>query len=89
MTPAMRGRLQAAFDHVLAKLGEKMEPATIIAELVGQHRASFRAIGSTYTLRVAGVQASCTWSKDDGLLKAWRNNASLKHMEPAGGYGRE
>jgi len=89
MTPAMRGRLQAAFDHVLARLGEKMDPATIIAELVGQHRASFRDVGSTYTLRVAGVQASCTWSKDDGLLKAWRKNAIAKLAEPAGGYGRE
>jgi len=35
------------------------------------------------------VQASCTWSKDDGLLKAWRKNAIAKLAEPAGGYGRE
>lgn len=89
MTPAMRSRLQAASDHVLARIGERMDAATIIAELVGQHRASFTTSASTNTLRVAGVQAICTWSKDTGLLDAWRRLAFMKLIEPEGGFGGE
>ncbi|WP_308815538.1 hypothetical protein [Sphingomonas sp. GV3] len=89
MSPASRIRLQAAFDHVLLRASDHMDAATIIAELVGQHRALFRSSGVTNSLRVACVQATCTWSKDEGLLAAWRKRAIAKLMEPDGGYGRD
>jgi hypothetical protein len=89
MTPVMRARLQAAFDHAGERKREGATAATIINELVRDHRAAFRDGNGTYTLRVAGVQTSCTSSKDEGLLGAWKSRASVALLEPEGGYASE
>lgn len=77
MTPVMLARLQAASDYVLAEVAKKAPAAEIIAGLVAHHRAFFRR-GNTHELRVASVSASCTWSDGDGLLDAWRRNATVR-----------
>lgn len=85
----MLARLQAAFDYAGARARQGATPATIIAELVEHHRGRFIPGAQTNALRVAGVAASCTWSKGEGLLDAWKRLASVRLMEPAGGYGHE
>lgn len=89
MSPAMRARLQAAFDHVGDRKRAGATAATIITELVQSHKATFNTMAWTNTLRVAGVATSNTASKDDGLLDAWMRRAATKLMEPEGGYASE
>lgn len=89
MTPTMRARLQAAFDHVGDRKRAGATAATIIGELVRSHKATFNTMAWTNTLRVAEVATSNTASKDDGLLDACIRRAALKLMEPAEGYASE
>ena len=78
MTPTMFTRLQKASDFVIQEL-EKSTPAEdIIKALVEQHHATLRLRAAGDTLRCAGVTGSCTWSRSDGLLSAWRKNATIK-----------
>ena len=74
MSPATFARLQKALDYVLAQDG-KMPAAAIIDALIRDHGASYSTTSSTNSLRCGGVQATCTWSRDTGLLAAWRKNA--------------
>ena len=80
MSPAQRAQLQQAADMVAAMLRPDVAPAAIIQRLVEQHGATYRT-GNTHLLRCAGVTATCTWSKDKGLLEAWRKNATLRIMK--------
>lgn len=79
----LRDRLQAAIDYVhQAKSGDNATgPAAIIAGLQADHAASYRIGASTNVLRVAGVNASCTWSRDEGLLKAWERLATIRLLQ--------
>lgn len=61
----------------------------VIQKLEGAFGATVKSSSGTNVLRCAGVAASCTWSKDHGLLNAWQKNATLKLAEPIGGYGRD
>lgn len=81
--PSARERLQAAADYV-GNHKRSHSAEMIIAGLVAQHSATFRRSPTTNTLRVAGCQATCTWSDTDGLLDAWRGRATLKLMQLAG-----
>lgn len=74
------GRLQEAADRVASLTRDDVTPAEIIARLVEQHGAIYRQ-GDPHRLRCAGVTATCTWSKDMGLLEAWRKNATIRIMK--------
>lgn len=52
----------------------------IILAMVSQFGAtrSVSSSGGAYTLRCGGVRGSCTWSRDEGLLKSWNGNATVK-----------
>lgn len=78
MTPTMLARLKAAAAYVMAEVGKNTDAAEILAGLVKHHGAVIRDQASTNSIRCAGVAASCTWSRDKGLLKAWRKNATIK-----------
>lgn len=78
MTPAKRQKLEAAWDWATAQLQAGAPPIDVITGLQEQHGANYTLRPCTNTLRCAGVTATCTWSKDHGLLTAWRKNASLK-----------
>lgn len=80
MTPAAREKLQAAWDWATAQLQAGEAPVDVIAGLQQDHGATYKLRPCTNSLRCAGVAATCTWSPDAGLLKAWCNNASLKLM---------
>ncbi len=79
MTAARIAKLQAAADYVSLKLREGVASAEIITGLVAIHGASYATDRDPYRLRVAGVAATCTWSRDHGLLDAWRRNAT-RHL---------
>jgi len=76
----MLARLQAAAKAVGDALTVKQTPKQVIHLLVTEHRGSLNLRAWTNTLRVAGVTATCTWSQDEGLLEAWRKNATLRLM---------
>lgn len=44
---------------------------------------SIKLAATTNTARFAGVSATCTWSKDEGLVAAWRA-AAVRHLEKLG-----
>lgn len=78
MTPAKRQKLEAAWDWATAQLQVGTAPIDVITGLQEHHGATYTVRACTNTLRCAGVTATCTWSKDQGLLTAWRKNASQK-----------
>lgn len=80
MSPKQFEKLNAAFDFVAKARGEKVDAGTIIAGLVGTFGASHVCRSWTNTLRCAGVSGTCAWSKDEGLLNAWKNNALVRIM---------
>ena len=76
-----RRLLNAASDCVHAGIRAGKDPAAIIADLVAEHGAMFRPNwNNTNLLLCCGVRASCTWSRDAGLLKAWRRNSTMRLM---------
>lgn len=90
MSPETLARLEAAKDAADAMLKQGADATDVIAALVVDHRASFRAGADTNRLRVAGVAATCTWSKGAGLLEAWRRLATLRIVGARqGGFGSE
>jgi hypothetical protein len=80
MKAAQREKMQAACDLVAKRLGERVEAAAIIAELVEKHGGTHRPSWDVNRLRVAGVASSCTYSPDVGLLDNWRRNATVRLM---------
>ena len=78
MTPSMLARLKAATAYVMAEVNKNTVAAEILAGLVKDHKAVIRNQASTNSIRCAGSSASCTWSRDEGLLNAWRKNATIK-----------
>lgn len=78
MSPAVLERLDAALDFVLDATMKACTAAEIIHDLQRLHGAAYVCQPHTNILRVAGVSASCTWSHDHGLLKAWRRNATIR-----------
>ena len=80
MSPKQLEKLNAAFDFVAKARGEKVDAGAIIAGLVGTFGATHVCRPSTNTLRCAGVSGTCTWSEDNGLLNAWKNNALVRIM---------
>jgi hypothetical protein len=78
MKPEAVDRIERIYDQIsLAKRVGKSS-ADIIASLVARHGATYTCRPCTNTLRVAGVTATCTWSKDEGLLSAWKKNATVR-----------
>lgn len=89
LSPAMHDRLGKAADFVFVALRDGSSAVDVIDGLVRDHRASLKLRPDGNRLTCAGVTASCTWSKDDGLLKAWRARATerlaAQTMEAIGG----
>lgn len=82
--PTAHERLQSAADLVASCLRENAGAHAIITRLVREYGATYKREASTNTLRIAGCQATCTWSDGQGLLDAWRRNATIKLMHLAG-----
>lgn len=76
MTPKALEKLKAVQEVVWKAVEKGNLPADIIAVLVRDHGARLTLRPHTNTLRAGGVTATCTWSKDKGLLDAWRRKAS-------------
>ncbi|WP_206523446.1 hypothetical protein, partial [Mesorhizobium sp. M5C.F.Ca.IN.020.29.1.1] len=51
--------------------------AAILATLQNEHGATWNAGGDGYTLKLAGIQSSCTGGAG-GLLRNWRNAAQRR-----------
>lgn len=81
LSPAMLDRLGKAADFVFLALRDGSSAAEVIDGLVRDHRATLRLRPDGNRLTCAGVTVSCTWSKDQGLLKAWRERATLRLAE--------
>lgn len=81
LTEQKRRKLQAAFDY--ANKAFKRDGAradTVIAGLAIHHGAKWKPRWDASRLSCAGVTATCTWSKDEGLLRNWLNTAGLRLM---------
>lgn len=78
MTPTMLARLRAAMTYVMVEVNKNTEGAAIISGMIEAHSATVKTAPTGNTIRCAGITASCTWSRDEGLLKAWRKNATIK-----------
>lgn len=79
-----RRRLQAAFDYANhAFKVDQVDAATVIANLVRDHRATYRPRGDSNRLSCGGASSSCTWSADHGLLQNWLKTAGLRLMMAA------
>ena len=89
LTPPQRDRLTRAYATANTPNANENPAAHIIAALVAQHGATVRSDGQGNRLTCAGVTATCTWSKDVGLLLAWMRAADKRlnafiAMEAAG-----
>lgn len=79
LSSAMHARLQAAYDATASRRNYNAAVAARTLEFLQRdHGATVRFEASTNTLRCAGVSATCTWSKDQGLVKAWLRNAAAR-----------
>ena len=78
MKPAQREKLQAAADMVATMRRERADDGDIIAALVRRYGAIHNDRREPYTLRVAGVASSCTWSRDHGVLANWIRTATVR-----------
>lgn len=76
-----RAKLQAAADYVADRLRAGDHALRIIEGLVAGHGATHVTGRDPNALQCAGVSATCTWSKDEGLLENWRKNATLRLAE--------
>lgn len=83
MNDRQRDKLRSACDRVAKMLQLKSTPAEIIDALVRDHGATYSTMSDGYKLRCAGVAASCTWSRDAGLLNNWRKTATTRLMVDA------
>jgi hypothetical protein len=72
-----RAALKAACNTVLDRTREGVPAKEILEELERDHAARRSVAYGAYTLSVAGVRATCTWSADTGLLANWRKTATL------------
>lgn len=78
LKPAQREKLQAVCNLIADRQRAGVDAAAIVAELVRDHGARYDTRWDANRLRVAGISASCTWSKDAGLLSNWSKTATLR-----------
>lgn len=78
MKPEAVDRIERIYDQIALAERRGQTAATIIGTLVADHGATYTCRPCTNTLRVAGVTATCTWSKDAGLLSGWKKNATVR-----------
>lgn len=78
MKPAALERLQAVADLVSDGTRTARSAIDIISDMQTLHGATYGLKGGAYFIRCAGVSASCTWSRDQGVLQAWNRNATLR-----------
>ena len=80
MTPAKRERLRTIYDQIRAWQATGDSPKLVIANLQGQHGATWRYTGGTYVLRLATIAVSCT-AGEHGAVDAWLRKATLEIMK--------
>ena len=83
MSPAAISRLRAAIAFVEAEIHLGTPAVEIIDRAAALHGAVCGTRGGSYTLRIATVTGSCTWSREAGLLTSWFSCA-LRHLANAG-----
>lgn len=81
MTPARRANLNAAIDLIRAASNAESFNASATRNALRGMGAKF---SDTYTIRLAGITASCTWDEGEHLLTRWAANAR-KALEQAEG----
>lgn len=72
MTPARRKTLTDAIDLIRAASNAETFDASATRNALRVMGAKF---SGTYTIRLAGVTASCTWDVGEHLLTRWAANA--------------
>jgi hypothetical protein len=78
MAPRTLEQLRKIADFVLAESRKGATASEIIAQMVSIYGAKHRLVAGAWSLSAAGVGASCTWSRDEGLLKTWYRNATVR-----------
>lgn len=71
-------KLRKIIAEIDVMLSDGLDHADIIANLVKDHDGKFNTRTGTYTLRLAGVTGTCTYSATSGLLASWRRNAEKR-----------
>ncbi|TCM42068.1 uncharacterized protein (UPF0335 family) [Novosphingobium sp. ST904] len=71
-------KLRKIIAEIDVMLGDGVEHADVIAHLVADHDGKLNTTSHTYTLRLAGVTGTCTYSASTGLLASWRRNAEKR-----------
>ena len=78
MKPDAVDRIERVYDFIAQAERAGLPYEAIVVNLVAGFGATYTCRPSTNTLRVAGVTATCTWSKDAGLISAWKKNATVR-----------
>lgn len=84
MSPKSLQTLRDAVDLVDQAHRDNTDPEKVIAEMTERFGAKRVLAPQGNTLRCATVQASCTWSRDSGLLIAWRRLAGAALQQEKG-----
>lgn len=78
LTPAMRARLIAAYDHAADLMRDGFHALSIIRSLQANHNAIYGYVTCTDKLRCAGVEITSNWKNHAGMLDAWMAKASAR-----------
>jgi hypothetical protein len=84
MSPKSLQTLRDAVDLVDAAHRANTDPEKVIAQMTERFGATRKLHPAGNTLRCGTVQASCTWSRDSGLLIAWRRLAGVALQQEKG-----
>ena len=76
LTPAMRNRLIAAYDHAGDLLRDGFHPLMIIRSLQSLHTAFYGYASCTTKLRCAGVEIVSSVKSHAEMLHAWMEKAA-------------
>ncbi|MGE4302478.1 MAG: hypothetical protein AB7E24_00420 [Novosphingobium sp.] len=77
MSPKSLQTLRAAVDYVDEQHRAGTSPETVILTMVARFGAKRTLQPAGNTLRCGTVQGTCTWSRDSGLILAWRRLAGV------------
>lgn len=79
-----RAKLADAWTFVEGELKKNTPPEQVVLALQSLYGAVRKFAPAGNTLRCLGVQASCTWSRDTGLLIAWKRLAGARLQRERG-----
>ena len=78
MSPKALKTLREAAKFVGDEKAKGTAPELVILALLKNFGAKRAVSGGAHTLRCGTVAASCTWSRDKGLLDNWNRNATIR-----------